>query len=244
MDDLCAVVLRCLDPGGPARTTLDVAGPEPVTARAMLAGLRAWLGLRPARIVRVPTGLCAVAARIGSLTGRGPLNTTSLLMLTRGNTADPGPMTAATGIVPRSFAEGLRGMPAQSQDLWHARLYVLRPVLLWALALMWLLSGLSGLRPGVIAVWAPAMAGFGLTPYLAGALLYAACALDIAIGLALLAGFRVRMVALLSLAVIAGYTVAVTLVAPGLWLDPLGPLAKNLPALAATLALAAIARDR
>lgn len=243
MDDLCAVVLRCLDPDGPKRVTLDVAGPEPVTARTMLAGFRAWLGLLPARPLHVPLWLCAAAARIGGITG-GPLNRTSLRMLALGNTADPGPMTAATGVVPRGFTEGLRGMPAQGQDLWHARLYAIRPVLRWALALMWLLSGLAGLRPGAIAAWAPAMADFGLTPHLSGALLYAACALDLAIGITLIAGFRVRAVALLSLAVIIGYTVAVTAVAPGLWLDPLGPLAKNLPAFAATLALAALARDR
>jgi hypothetical protein len=54
----------------------------------------------------------------------------------------------------------------------------------------------------------------------------------------------VRAVSLVSLVVIAGYTAAVTLIEPRLWLDPLGPLAKNLPAFAATLALAAIARDR
>ncbi len=248
MDDLCAVVLRCLDPDGPKRMTLDVAGPAPVTARDMLAGYRAWLGLPPARPLRVPVWLCAAAARIGDLTGGptggGPLNTTALRMLAQGNTADPGPMTAATGVVPRSFAEGLAGMPAQSQDLWHARLYALRPVLRWALALMWLLSGLAGLQPGVIAGWAPSLAVWGLTLHHAGALLYAACALDLAIALALVAGYRVRAVALLSLAVITGYTLVVTLVQPGLWLHALGPLSKNLPAFAATLALAALARDR
>lgn len=244
VDDLCAVVRRCLDPGGPRRVTLDVVGPAPVAARDVLAGLRAWLGLAPARPLPVPVWLCAAAARIGDLTGGGPLNTTALRMLNQGNAADPTPMVRATGVEPRDFAAGLSGSPAQSQDLWHARLYAIRPLLRWALGLMWLFGGLAGLRPGVIAAWAPALAGWGLTPYHAGALLYAACALDLAVGAALIAGYRVRAVAALSLVVIAGYTVAVTLVRPGLWLDPLGPLAKNLPAFAATLVLAAIARDR
>jgi len=41
-----------------------------------------------------------------------------------------------------------------------------------------------------------------------------------------------------------GYTLILSLAEPALWLEPLGPLLKNPPILAAALALAALEADR
>ncbi len=65
-----------------------------------------------------------------------------------------------------------------------------------------------------------------------------ACGLNISLGLATL--FKPgRWLWLLQLGVIAFYTGALTLAVPGLWLDPFGPLIKNLPIAALLLSLAA-----
>ena len=62
-------------------------------------------------------------------------------MLNYGNTADPAPFVAATGLAPRHLDEALAAAPAQVQDLWHARLYFLRPLLRVLLALFWIATG-------------------------------------------------------------------------------------------------------
>ena len=77
---------------------------------------------------------------------------------------------------PRGFATFLLARPSQTQDLWHARLYLLRPILRLTLALMWLVSGLiglllpadsflpyvSGLLPDTMLVAAARLCGAGL----------------------------------------------------------------------------------
>jgi hypothetical protein len=50
--------------------------------------------------------------------------------------------------------------------------------------------------------------------------------------------------ALVQTIVIAGYTIAFTVALPSLWLDPLGPLLKNLPIIAAVLCYGAVSDRR
>jgi len=55
--------------------------------------------------------------------------------------------------------------------------------------------------------------------------------LDLLIGLWLLSGRAQRLCCLVQLAVITGYSLLLTLIAPAFWLHPFGPLSKNLPIL-------------
>jgi len=43
---------------------------------------------------------------------------------------------------------------------------------------------------------------------------------------------------------IGGYTLLLSVALPGLWLDPFGPLLKNLPIMVAVLLLAALEQER
>jgi hypothetical protein len=54
---------------------------------------------------------------------------------------------------------------------------------------------------------------------------------DLAIAAALLRGWRLRQVGWVQIGVVALYTAGLTLMAPALWLLPLGGLLKNLPIL-------------
>jgi len=98
--------------------------------------------------------------------------------------------------------------------------------------LVWLTAGIVslGLHPvseslsllhevGVPAAWAPAA-------------LYAACALDIGLGLLTVSPWRGRWLWLLQGVVVLAYTAILTVQLPEFWLHPFGPLAKNLPLLA------------
>jgi uncharacterized protein YbjT (DUF2867 family) len=244
MDDLVRAVCRFLEPDAPTRTRLDAVGPEAKTLREILVGLRAWLGLPPAHVVSVPVGLMRLGCRLGDALGWATVNGTALRMLEYGNVADGRPFRDAIGFAPRGFAAGLASQPASTQDRWHARLVPVRPLLRWALALIWLVSGALGLLPGSIAYGSAALAGVGVPASIAPVLLYAADAADLVIGAALLARWRVRLVGALSLGLALVYTASLTLLLPGLWADPLGPLLKNLAVLAATAAMLAIEDDR
>lgn len=81
------------------------------------------------------------------------------------------------------------------------------------------------------------LARVGLHGTLAVVVLYLAAALDLAIGIATLALSRRRILWLLQLALIASYTVIITVALPEQWLHPFGPVLKNLPMMAAILLL-------
>jgi nucleoside-diphosphate-sugar epimerase len=242
IDDLAATVLRALEDAATLRQkVIDPVGPERLTLREVLVDLRRWLGFAPAPVLPVPMRLIRLAARLGDLLG-GSVNTTALRQMEAGNAGDPAPFVAATGIRPRRWRDALLAAPATAQDRWHARLYFARPLLRWTLAALWIGSGVVGLlQPAEVMGWVVGALGLpaGMAPL--GAI---ASVVDIALGIAVLSRRRPGLVASLQCALVAAYTVALGVALPGLWSDPFGPLLKNLPILAAILALAAIETDR
>ncbi len=221
VQDLGRAVVRALAlPGG---SVLDPCGPEDLTLREIIIKLRRWLGLPEARFLSLPLPLVAVLCRIGDVLGAGPLRTTALKQAERGNYADAGAFGSAIGFRPASMDEALSRHPAQEQDLLHARAFFAEPVLRLVLAVIWLVSGIAGLL-------APAgfIEQFGL-PVLLGRL---ASLFDLGLAAAVLSGRRPVLVGQVQLALVLGYTAFLTLVAPGLWLEPFGALLKNLAVLA------------
>lgn len=195
-------------------------GPETLALADILVCWRTWLGLAPARLLRLPMKLVRLACRAGDALGARPLSTTSLRQTEHGNAGPVAPFAAAMGLTPRAMQEALAATPAQTQDLWHARLYLLRPVMTASLVLLWLGSGIAGrLLP-----WAESALLSGLAPGTAGPLGAAMSMLDLMIAGALLLGRRPMLAGAAQLVVVAGYTAFLTLATPPLWLDPFGPL--------------------
>ncbi|MDH3967693.1 MAG: NAD(P)H-binding protein [Rhodospirillales bacterium] len=243
MADLAEGVHRLVERPGRSGEVIAAVGPRAVTFTDLLLALRRWLGLPPARVFHVPQFLAGLAARLGDLFGGGPLTTTSLRMLNYGNTADPAPFIAATGVNPRTFEGALETDPAQVQDLWHARLYFLRPLLRTVLAVFWIATGM-------IAVLASSgqseafLSRAGVAPSLVPFALWGGALTDMALGALLLIRWRVRLIGGLQLLVTAVYLGALTVAWPALWADPLGPLLKTLPLVLATLVMIAIEEER
>jgi uncharacterized protein YbjT (DUF2867 family)/uncharacterized membrane protein YphA (DoxX/SURF4 family) len=242
MDDLTAGVVAILADPGMRHITVDPVGPEPVPLYRLLADLRQWLDFAPVPAISIPMALVRLAARFGDVLG-GPVNSTAIRQLTFGNTGSVVPFVAATGIAPRGWRTALRAHPAQTQDRWHARLYFVRPLLRAMLAVLWIASGLTGLiQPhGTVAA---ILGRFGLEGPAAQVAFWATSLGDIAIGIAVAARWRPKWTAAIQLAFVLGYTIGLTSIEPALWVDPFGPLLKNLPIVAAILALAAIEGDR
>lgn len=242
-EDLARTIVRLLEPDAPRRVTLEPCGPETLTMREILQRLRGWLGLPSAPILQTPMPLMRLLCRVGDLVGGGPLTTTSLRQLEHGTAADSATFAEAIGFTPALMDAALARHPAQQQDLWHARLYFMEPVLRAALVLLWLGSGLAGFlaTPQEIAAL---MGPLGLPVPAMTAAALGASVLDLVIAAALLVRWRPDLIGAAQLAVIAGYTLLLTIARPDLWGEPLGPLLKNLPILAAVAAHMALARRR
>lgn len=233
IDDLVETVVRIIESDRFARQTLEPVGPEVVSLRDLIAKYRAWLGLAPVPALAIPMPLMRVAARVADLAGGGPLGTASLRQLEVGNAGKESATAFAEriGFTPRRMDDMLARRPAQTQDLWHARLYFLRPLMRTVLILLWLGSAFAGVLAPV-ASYATVDAAFSSLGLPSRPLALAFSIVDLLIAVALLLRWRPRWMAAIQLAVVGGYTVLLTLLAPGLWLEPFGALLKNLPILA------------
>ena len=240
MDDVCATVVSALEPEAPRRQILDLAGPDALSLVDILKLYRGWLGIAPGRVLRVPAALAWPLLKLGDLAGRlgwpSPLRTTAVRQMDYDVEGDPGD-TAVLGVRPQSLSAWLTANPATVQDVWHARLWGVRPIAIITLSLFWLVTGLISLGPG----WGGAVAilhegGYGaMAPAIAGG----GALLDVALGLALLVRPWTARVAILMVLATIGYLIAGTLSLPHYWLDPLGPWLKVLPMMALCLFVAA-----
>lgn len=242
IEDLALLVARAIETDELAALSLDPVGPDVVGLEALLRDLRLWLGLRPAPVLHLPMPLLRIASRLGDRLG-GPANSTALAQMEHGNTSSYESFREASGATPMGWRQMLARHPAQWQDRLHARLYFVRPLLRLALAALWIGSAIAG---GIaIASWSgPVAATLGISGAGAASLLAAACAFDFLVGILVLIRWRPGALAAVQVVAVVAYTVLASLIAPFAWADPFGALLKNLPILAAILALAALEQDR
>ena len=93
--------------------------------------------------------------------------------------------------------------------------------------------------------WASAIIAYGaLPPALGSSLVVAGSIMDIILALAILYRPWARMACFAMVGMTALYLVAGSVFTPALWLDPLGPFVKTLPAIVLALATAAVLEER
>ncbi|MCF3640561.1 SDR family oxidoreductase [Rhizobium sp. TRM95111] len=243
LDDVAAAVSDAVAGTIPAGSDLELAAPRPVALADLVALHRSWLGLAPARRWSVPLfaaiPVVAAADMAGRLGWRAPLRSTAMRVMQGGVTAAAS--AEAPGRTLRDAGAVLAANPAGVQDLWFARLYLLKPLVVVCLSVFWLASGL-------VPFWnfAPAYAHFSplMPPGWAAAAVIATCLADILLGAAVLARKHARRAMQGMVVLAAAYLAAATLVEPSLWLDPLGPLVKVLPSVVLALVGLAILDER
>lgn len=243
MADLCAATVRLAEADAPSRRTFDVGGPDVVTQSRLLSGLRGWLGLARAPVIRIPEWLAWPAVKIGDLLGHlgwpSSFRTTSVQQMAYGAAGGSSEeLTAATGVSPRGFDAILAADPATTADRWQAQLYFVRPLAIAALGLFWIITGVVTLGPGFAAAKQHLVtAGFSEAPAWHGA--FWGGWFDVIMGLALWVRPWTRTVSLAMVAATLGYLACATIWAPQLWLDPLGPWLKVVPMMVLCLFVAA-----
>ncbi len=233
-DDLARAIVEMLRSGAATRAILEPASRERLTMSEAVRAYRRWLRLKAAPAVRVPMRWIRALARLGDVVKLDPVTTTALAQFEARLTGDAEGFEAATGIRARGLSAVLAARPAESQDLWHARLYLVRPIVRLSLAALWLISGLLGLFSDP-ASYAAILEPLTANPAVAAGLGIGTSLMDLAIAAALMTGWRLRDLANVQLFVVAGYTLVLTFLAPGLWGDLFGGLLKNIPLIALIL---------
>lgn len=225
----------------PSRRSYDLVEDEARGLDEVVAAWRASLGRPPARRMSASLALGRALFRMGDVAGnlgwRPPMRSAALKEIEAGVLGDPGPWRAAGGRPMRPLVATLRRLPSTVQERWFGRLFLLKPAIVVTLALFWILSGAIGLAQ--IDRAAEVLTSRGMAAGLASMFVAAGGLVDLALGLGALHR-RTHVAALWGMiATTAAYLVGATLFAPDLWLDPLGPLVKTVPA--AMLALVALA---
>ena len=249
IDDLSKVVCRMVLPGAEAKVSFPVVGPEPIKTRDMATLYRAWLGLEEARVVNLPAWMAKLAVKFGDVVGwfgvQTAMRSTALKQMAQDNVAPVEPMIALSSVHPTKMETYLSSQPATTADRWHARLYFAKTALILALSLLWIWSGVLGLWPVGNRMGARMIEfNFGWPYDFSRIVVYLASVIDVVLGIALLVQWRLRLICAAQLVVSTVYLVSFTAMNVTYWFDPLGPLLKILPIMAATFVLFAIAEDR
>ena len=227
-------------------TTWDVIEPNPSRLEDVVDAFRSHFG-GPMPVIPVPDGLLTIGAAIGDaiswLGWRPPLRSTAIAELRRGIAGDPVKWIEETGINPAAIDVMLNRLPVTIQEKWFARLYLLKPFALGILALFWCASGLITLTASFDAS-ARVLTSHGFGTGIAHLAVWAGSLADLTIGCAIAVRPACRFGLITGLLLSLIYAVAGTIIAPDLWLDPLGVMTKIIPIAMLTLLSLALLQDR
>ena len=221
--DLVRAVRLLLEREGDAPPALDLVGPTQMITDELTLTLRRWLGLAPARMLPLPEWLLGALIPLARVFSLDALSKDSLTMLRQGNTA---------------------AVPSTEAALWHARLFFLRPALRIGLAAIWIWTAIVSAFLYPLEKSMAMVAGLGVSSWQAAALVYAGAALDGVLGLALLFNIRPASIGVLQIATVALFTLLACFAIPEAWIEPFGPLTKNIAVVLATLVLIAMEAKR
>ena len=241
VEDVAGAVADAVAGRIPSGAELDLVEPDLRSLAETVGQFRAWLGLPSAPVVRLPDAIAGMtsfgADLLGLLGWRSPLRTTAMAVMAQGVTGDPAPARTLLGRDFAALPQVLAAMPAGVAELWFVRLWLLKPVILGGLGVFWAVSGLVGFAQAGHAAAILTDRGMPSAPAMIAVL--AGSAGDLALGLGVMVRRFSRPALLGMIGVTAAYMAGSLVFAPDLWLDPLGPMVKAVPA--AVLALVGLA---
>lgn len=236
VDDLVAALVRLVEDPTPQRRIIEVAGPTQMSMRDYLVGLRRVLGGPRTLTISVPRGLMRIAARVGDYLPGAMLDSETFGMLERGAVTSPTTFAQVLGRSPRPVEQFVAR--AERVERWDAAsLDWLLPLLRIAVAAMWFIAAIVSLGPYPVEESLQLLRDIGLSPALAPVALTTAIGIDFLFGVLTLLPRRWRWLWAAQILVVVAYTIIISWRLPALWLEPFGPVAKNLPILALLLLL-------
>ena len=236
--DVAAAVGAAVSGKIPVGFEADLVEATPHSLRDLVASVRRWMWFDGARFeVVLPPGLvavtCKVADALAYLGWRSPLRTTAFEVLTKGVKGTPTDMTRY-GLSPvMSLPRTLSAMPARAEDRLFARMLLLMPLMIMTLSVFWLASGIIGLFQ--INQAALTLETVGWPHAFAASSVAFWAVIDIGIALGLLVRKYAPLACWAAVAVSLFYLGASTVLVPGLWIAPLGPMVKVIPGIVLAL---------
>lgn len=242
IDDLVSALVNLVSCDHPPEEVSAVC-PTPLTYKEMLATYRQWLVHQgKAASISISASFALALARLLALVKSPFFTTDNLQMLLRGCTASAEGITKVLGKAPDEFAVALNRRPATQAQQWQARLYFFLPLLRWAIAFVWIYTGLVSAFVYPVAESFSMLRAVGLDSWMLPLSLYGAALLDVAMGLSIVLRYRIWLLGIVQIAIITAYTVIITVFLPEFWLHPFGPVTKNLPLVISILILMAVER--
>ncbi len=238
VEDLSKAVIAFVNSESQASKLLCAVGPQKIELGDILASIRAWLGISPAKKYHVPIWMIRLGSKLGDLIPYSGMNSTSLELLLQNNLATEQQAQRfqnEIGFRPLDFIQGQFIKPSTVQDHWHARLFFLKPLLRLSIAFIWLFTAICSLFLYSKNSSYQLLTHMGISGRMQPFVFYSAAVLDAGLGLAMLFNFKLSKVIVLQFCLLLVYTALITWKLPFMWLDPFGPVAKNIPLLAATL---------
>ncbi len=242
LNEVAGIVSNAITGRIPPKSDIILASDKVLPLSELVLLHRRWLGLPPAPVVALPpifarpiTWLADCAGKLG---WRSPLRSTAIAVMSDGvRNIQP----QADNLYLSSAMETLAAHPSGVQDLWFARLYLLKPLIIGILSLFWILSGVVPFF-----TFETARSHFdSLMPVMMAGLITAATSLaDIGLGLAVLYRPIAKRALISMLGLTLAYLLGASIFEPRLWLDPLGVLVKVLPSIFLTLTALAILDER
>jgi uncharacterized protein YbjT (DUF2867 family) len=240
--DVTLALLRLVESPLELRCILPVVGAEPMTLAHFLQSLRTSFGMPSTRVLSVPPPLMTAAARVGDHLPAAFLSRETLGMLERGSVGDVAPLTSLLGRSPLPVSAFI-APSSQSTARREALFGWIAPLLRWSVAFMWIIAGIVSLGPrsndGL-----ELLRQVGASATLAPLLLVGAAIFDIALGILTLLPRRKPLLWTAQILLVLLYTVIISAFLPELWLEPFGPVAKNVPILVVLLLLRQIEERR
>jgi hypothetical protein len=239
VNDVSRAVARAIEGQTPSGTEADLVEADARPLVDIIAATRRWLGFEPARVtLALPKWsvwvISKVADGLGWLGWRSPLRSTAVAALEMGVVGDAIQTRKALGRPAQPLEDTFAEMPAGVEDRLFARVQILTPLLIFALALSWVWRGAAGL--GSIDSMVVALASDGM-PIITGRIVVGTIsAMSIALGLSVLVRRWAVRALVVMVFVALFYGAALTLLAPYMWGDPFGAGANLLLVIVAALA--------
>ncbi len=232
IEDLTAAVVTAAKGELPYGLIIDLTEPEMRSFSELVDRIRQWQGYSPPRLrpeipAVVLTSMGRVADLLGYLGWRSAMRSTALQALANGIQGDADAWHKAGGRPCRSLSMTLESLPSTRQERIFARMYFMLPLAIATLALFWCVSGLFALISPMRAM--AVLEGYNVPTWLAGMIVYGGAFADIGLGLGILWRSATRMAAIGMIGLSACYLFGSLVVAPDLWIDPLGPMVKVVP---------------
>lgn len=246
-DDLCRAVTHYLNEPSKTPRMMMAVGPEKLSLTHIIHKTQAWLRWRKSRVLSIPIRLFRLLGHLGSTIRHPSINATAIDMMLRNNTASDKDTLHFMQSVPfpiKNFTDTLTQHNSAVQDRWHARLYFLKPAARWLLGIMWLLAAITTvINHQDISHTLLKQANITNSTWQT-LWLYGGSFLDLILGTLLLCNKHTKVVLQCQLGLVIAYTAIISCMVPIWWLNPIGPVAKNLPIIALTLVLLALESDR